>query len=61
MSDVKTVRIEVEYDDGMIERAEGDEAAEIWRAVNGSFTLQHIHGMPYRGPKLKVVREPRNP
>jgi hypothetical protein len=56
MSDVvRAVRIEVEYSDGVVERAVGDDAAEIWRAIQSSFTLQYIHGMTYNGPKLQRV------
>lgn len=41
MSDAKAIRVEVEYDDGVLERATGEEATEIWRH--------------YSGPKLKPV------
>lgn len=59
MSDpTKAIRIEVEWDDGRLERAEGDDAAKIWDAINNGFMMQHIHGMPYSGPKMKVIREP---
>jgi len=51
----KVVRIEIEYDDGTIERATGDDASEIWRNVEGAFLMRHIHGMPYNGPKMKIV------
>lgn len=55
MADVKCVRIEMEYDNGLIERAEGADASAIADSINGAFALRQIHGMPYDGPKLKPV------
>ena len=52
-------RIEVEWNDGRLERAEGDDAAEIWKAIEGGFVMNHIHGIDYSGPKMKVIKEPR--
>ena len=54
MSDV--IRIELEHEDGMIESASGDDARQIWATIEGGFTMQHIHGNGYSGPKLKVIR-----
>ena len=59
MSDEKAVRIEVEWDNGRIERAEGDDAAKIWDAIQGGFVMNHIHGMDYKGPKMKIVQQAR--
>lgn len=55
VSDKKIVRIEIEYDNGDVERATGDDAAEIWRSIESAFVMQHIHGMTYGGPKLIPV------
>lgn len=57
MSEEKAVRIEVEWDNGRIERAEGEDAAKIWDAIQGGFVMGHIHGMTYSGPKMKVIRD----
>ena len=55
MSKRKAVRIEVEYDDGLLERAEGEDAAQIWKAIEAGFVFKHIHGMPYLGPQMKTI------
>lgn len=55
MNERKIVRVEIEYEDGEMERAVGNDAAEIWKAVSGAFAFKQIHGMPYSGPKMKVV------
>lgn len=58
MEERKIVRIEIEYEDGAIERATGDDANEIWRRIIGMIVFQHIHGMEYDGPKLQPVSKP---
>lgn len=55
MSERKVIRIEVEYDDGIVERAVGGDAEKIYSAINGAFFMRHIHGMPYKGPKMQPV------
>lgn len=58
MSELKAIRIEVEYEGGYLERATGDDAAQIWKAIEGAFAMQHIHGMGYKGPRMKPVTAP---
>jgi hypothetical protein len=58
MSDKTVIRIEIEYSDGTLERATGEDANKIWAAIEGGFALQHIHGMTYTGPKLIAVERP---
>ena len=57
MNDERAVRIEVEWDNGRIERAEGEDATTIWRAIQGGFAMNQLHGMPYNGPKMKVIKD----
>ena len=54
--DPSVVRVEIEYDNGDIERATGVEAAEIWRYLNSGQLMNYIHGAVYTGPKLKLVK-----
>ena len=55
MADKKVIRIEIEYDDGSMERATGKDATKIWSAIESGFVMRHIHGMPYDGPQMKPV------
>jgi hypothetical protein len=64
MSDQKIVRIEVHYEDGRKFYADGDEANQVWCALESSIVMEAIHGRPYTGPQLKEVEpaaEPREP
>jgi len=49
----KAIRIEIEYDDGTIEFAEGDAAAAIKGWYDGGEQMLCVHGGVYRGPKFQ--------
>ena len=49
MNDPKVVLVEIMWNDGRIERAEGEDAGRIWKAIHE--TIPNISMM-------KVVREP---
>ena len=49
MNDPKVVLVEIMWSDGRLERAEGDDAAKLWKA---------IHEVACTVPLMKVVREP---
>lgn len=51
----KAVRIEIEYEDGCIERAEGDDANEIVKSMGDAFAFRQNHGITYRGPQMRLV------
>lgn len=51
----KVIRVEIEYENADIERATGKDATTIWDAICGGFAFKQIHGMPYSGPKMKLV------
>lgn len=55
MSEKKAVRVEVEWDDGTLERATGKDAAVIWDKIASAIVMDAIHGRPYNGPQLKPV------
>jgi len=55
VSDKKAVRVEVEWDDGTLERATGQDAAIIWDKVAAAIIMEAIHGRPYNGPILQRV------
>lgn len=52
----KVIRVEIEYDTGLIMRADGDEADAIWKSIENACFLEAIHGRPYSGPRLKKVK-----
>lgn len=58
MNEPKVIRIEVEYEDGVIEQATGNVANEIWDRIQGMCVMEHIHGRPYSGPQLKRRERP---
>ena len=51
------VRIEIEHADGTLRRAVGPDAETILRAYDDAIAFKAIHGIPYRGPVMEVVRE----
>jgi hypothetical protein len=55
MSERTAIRIEVEYDDGYLERAIGDDAQTIMDAIASAMTMNYIHGSSYNGPTMKPV------
>lgn len=58
MDERKVVRIEIEFEDGDIERATGEDATQIWKAIEQGFVFKHLHGLPYTGPKMQPVPKP---
>lgn len=53
----KCVRIELEYDNGEIWRATGEDAQKIRENLDSQTVMMWIHGMPYSGPTLKLVEK----
>lgn len=58
MTEYKCIRIEMEYANGLLERAEGADATAIADSINNSFAFMQIHGAPYSGSRMQVVRKP---
>jgi hypothetical protein len=54
----RVVRIEIEWEDGMVRRAEGDDADAIHDHWTDLEVLNHMHGFRYRGPVLREVLPP---
>jgi hypothetical protein len=53
-------RVEIEYDDGEVRRADGDDADAIWRAYGNAMEFYlHLQRRHYDGPVMRVVREAR--
>jgi hypothetical protein len=52
----KVVRVEVEYESGLIESATGDDADAIWVGMIDAIVFLANRGMVYRGPQMKVIR-----
>jgi hypothetical protein len=52
MANRKAVRIEIEYDDGAVEFAEGEAADEILRWYGACQTMACIHGAKYHGAQF---------
>ena len=57
----RAVRIEIEYESGRVERAEGEDADTILKYWDSSVVMNSIHGFQYQGPLLKEVRSARTP
>ena len=55
MSDIKAIKIHIEYDDGSVREAEGADATAIMEHWNGLEQFAFIHNMTYSGPILKEV------
>jgi hypothetical protein len=49
------VRIEMEFADGCVIRATGDDAEAIRKWMDSAAMLQHVHGMGYTGPTMQKV------
>jgi Zn/Cd-binding protein ZinT len=56
MSEPKAIRIEIEYDDGLIEFAEGDAAEQIVSWYKGCEVMNCVHGARYRGQRFEERR-----
>lgn len=57
MSENKMVRVEMEFEDGRIQRLSGEEAQKWLTAVNGQCTMGWVHGMPMPQFEWEVVKE----
>ena len=55
MSEPRCIRIEMEYDNGDVYRATGEDAVTIRKWMESDELMQHIHGEPYTGPQMKLV------
>lgn len=51
----KAVRIEIKYDDGSIDLAEGDAAFQIKQWYDNAEVMYCIHGAQYTGPKFQEL------
>ena len=49
----KAIRIEIQYDDGTVDFAEGDAAEQIKNWYNNAEVMYCIHGATYKGPKFQ--------
>ena len=49
--------IEIRWNNGHVERATGDDAADIMAYYNGMASFGLTHGIKYTGPKLQVINE----
>ena len=49
----KVIFIELRYASGKVQRAEGDDAAQIWNWIQSVESLAYVHGARYEGPQLK--------
>ncbi len=49
----KAVYIEIRFDDGWVDRAEGKDAEEIMNWYASCETMNCIHGAAYKGPHFK--------
>jgi hypothetical protein len=59
MSDRKISRIEIEYDDGEIRRATGENAEYIWKFYSNSAEFYlHWQKRQYEGPSMEVIQNP---
>lgn len=50
----KAIRIEIEYDDGLIEFAEGETATQIMGWWSACETMNCIHGARYAGARFET-------
>jgi hypothetical protein len=54
----RVVRIEVEWEDGLVRRADGDDAQAIHEDWLDLSLLRQLHGGRYQGPIMRDVRGP---
>ena len=59
MNESKCIRIEMEYDDGRLERAKGKDAEILARNIAESFAQMGVYGTLFYNPQMKTVREGR--
>lgn len=57
MNDKKAIRIEIEYDNGEVWRAEGKDAEQILNHWQGGEVMAHIHGARYSGPVMVKIQD----
>lgn len=56
MSDVKATKITIEYEDGSIKEAVGEDAGKIMEHWVNCEVFWSIHGFEYKGPCLKEIK-----
>ena len=56
-SKTKCIRIEFEYENGEVYRAEGDVAEEVRKQLDSQAVFMWTHGMEYNGPGLRLVEK----
>jgi len=61
MQNNKATLIRVEFDDGTLQTAEGDQAAQIWDWYRAGEAMNCIHGARYDGPKWTEGTLPASP
>lgn len=49
------IKIEIEYDNGEVWRATGEDAVAILQSWQSAQVMEYIHGRPYSGPVMKKV------
>lgn len=47
----------MEFDDGEVLRAVGDDANQIYDHIQSGEVMNYIHGIQYQGPTMKTVKE----
>jgi len=57
VSDLKLVRVTLEYDNGRITSLEGEDADSWMSAANSACVMSHIHGMPFPDFNWKIENE----
>lgn len=49
----RCIRIEIEFENGLVEYAHGDSAMEAWSYIESAQVLYAVHGAQYIGPPLE--------
>ena len=61
MSDAKVKKIRLEYEDGSVREAKGEDADKIWKHIQGTEDFWFIHGFVYDGPCMKEIKKAKKP
>jgi len=56
MAERKITSIRIGYDDGTVDHANGDAAAQIWDWLLAGEGMALAHGAEYHGPKLETAK-----